>query len=152
MFEARQDQRDYAQAERFDDLLPEIIAAPEVQRHVQPEQRGFELPLRVWRTMLACYGIFFLAMTLALGSGGMALFSIVVSALYATVFFGVATIMARQNPARDRSPLDSKGVLHTWCGPMDRKAVYGQILVIPGAVALFGTAAAVIIIASGAAR
>jgi hypothetical protein len=152
MFDARQDQRDFAQAERLNDLLPEIIVAPEVQPPVQPEQRGFELPSRVWRIMLACYGIFFLAMTLALGSGGMALFSIVVSALYAAVFFGVATIMARQNPARDGSPLDSKGVLHTWCGPMDRKAVYGQILVIPGAVALFGTAAAVIIIASGAAK
>jgi hypothetical protein len=151
MFEARQDQRDYAVAERLDDLLPEIIVAPEVQPPVQPEQRGFELPSQVWRTMLACYCIFFLAMTLALGSGGMALFSIVVSALYAAVFFGVATIMARQNPARDRSPLDTKGVLQTWCGPMDRKAVYGQILVVPIAVALFGTAAAVIIIASGAA-
>lgn len=150
MFEATPDQRDYAQAERLNDLLPEIIPAPEVQRPVQPEQRSFELPSRVWRTMLACYGIFFVAMTLALGSGGMALFSIVVSALYAAVFFGVAAIIARQNPARDRSPLDSKGVLQTWCGPMDRKAVYGQILVIPGAVALFGTAAAVIIMASGA--
>jgi hypothetical protein len=151
MFEARQDQRDYALAERLDDLLPKITAAPEVLHRVQPEQRGFELPSRVWCTMLACYGIFFLAMATALGSGAMALFSIVVSALYATVFFGLATIMAQQNPARDRSPLDSKGFLDTWCGPMDGKAVYGQILVVPGAVALFGVAASVIIIASGAA-
>lgn len=152
MFEARQDQRNYAQAERLEDLLPEITAAPDVLHRVQPEQRGFELPSRVWRTMLACYGIFFLAMATALGSGGMALFSIVVSVLYATVFFGVAAILAQQNPARGRSPLDNKGVLDTWCGPMDRKAVYGQILVIPGAVALFGVAASVIIIASGAAK
>lgn len=151
MFEARQVQRDYAQAERLDDILPEVTAAPEAPHRVQPEQRGFELPSRVWRTMLACYGIFFLAMTTALGSGGMAMFSIVVSVVYASVFFGVAAVMAQQNPARDRSPLDSKGVLDTWCGPMDRKAAYGQILVIPGAVALFGVAASVIIIASGAA-
>lgn len=152
MFEAGQEIRDYAVAERLEDLLPEITVAPEVLHRVQPEQRGFELPSRVWLTMLACYGIFFLAMTTALGSGGMALFSIVVSALYASVYFGVAAVLAKQNPARDPSPLDSKGLLDTWCGPMDRKAVYGQILVIPGAVALFGTAAAVIIIASGAAK
>jgi hypothetical protein len=151
MFEARQDQRDYAQAERLDEILPEITAASDTPHQVQPEQRGFELPARVWRTMLACYAVFFLAMTTALGSAGMAMFSIVVSVVYATVFFGVAGIMAKQNPARERSPLDSKGVLDTWCGPMDRKAVYGQILVIPGAVALFGVAASVIIIASGAA-
>lgn len=151
MFEARHGFPDHAVAERLEDLLPHVVPAIEAQPTAQPEQRGFELPARIWQTMLACYGVFFLAMTTALGSSGKAMLSIVVSIVYVIVFFGAAKIVIRQNPAREPSPLDRTGVLATWCGPMDRKAVYGQILVVPLAVALFGIAACAIILASGAA-
>lgn len=151
MFEAPHDRHEFAVAERLEDLLPEIAPAIEAPPRVQPEQRGFELPARVWQAMIACYGAFFLAMVTALGGSGKAMLSILVAVVYVAVFFGAARIVMRQNPARAISPLDRTGVLATWCGPMDRKAVYGQILVVPLAVALFGIAAGVIILASGAA-
>lgn len=151
MFEAPHDRHEFAVAERFEDLLPEIAPATVAPSRVQPEQRGFELPARVWQAMIACYGVFFLAMVTALGGSGKAMLSILVAVVYVAVFFGAARIVMRQNPAREPSPLDRTGVLATWCGPMDRKAVYGQILVVPLAVALFGIAAGVVILASGAA-
>ena len=151
MFEARHEFPDHTVADRLEDLLPEVVPAIEAQPTAQPEQRGFELPARIWQTMIGCYGVFFLAMATALGASGKAMLSMVVAAVYVVVFFGTARIVIRQNPAREPSPLDSTGVLATWCGPMDRKAVYGQILVVPLAVALFGIAACAIIIASGAA-
>lgn len=151
MFEAPHDLRDYALAERLDDLLPEVAPALDAPTRAQPEQRGFELPARIWQAMIACYGVFFMAMIAALGSSGQAMLSMVVAVVYVAVFFGAARVVIRQNPAHTPSPLDSRGVLATWCGPMNRKAIYGQILVVPIAVALFGVAAAAIIIASGAA-
>lgn len=151
MSEAPHNLRDYARADRLEDLLPDLVTAAQPPLPVQPEQRGFELPGRIWQAMIACYALFFTAIIAALGSSGEAMLSILVALAYVVIFFGTARIVLHQNPARVPSPLDSEGVLATWCGPMDRKAVYGQILVVPVAVALFGIAVAVIIIASGAA-
>lgn len=151
MFEAPHDLRDYALAERLDDILPEVAPVADAPTAAQPEQRGFELPARIWQAMIACYGVFFAAMIAALGSSGQAMLSMAVAVVYVAVFFGTARVVMRQNPARTPSPLHGIGILATWTGPMDRKAVYGQILVVPIAVALFGVAAGVIIIASGAA-
>ena len=65
------------------------------------------------------------------------------------VFFAVARVVIAQNPDHGVSPLDRNGFLMTHFGPMDRKAVYGQILVVPAAIAFFGVAVSVIIALTG---
>jgi hypothetical protein len=120
-------------------LLPAIVAAP-----AQPEWRRFELPPGIWVGMLASYAVFFTAITLATGGSGRAVFAIVISVLYTAMFFGLARIIARQGGPDARSPLLRGDALPTWCGPMEARAVYGQILIVPLAVALFGLGIAVI--------
>lgn len=119
-------------------------AAESAAGPVQPEWRRFELPGNVWVGMIACYAAFFASITLATGGSGRAVFAIVISMLYTAMFFGVARIIARQAGPDGRSPLVRGEALQTWCGPMDGKAVYGQILVVPLAVAAFGVGIAVI--------
>lgn len=118
----------------------QIHAAPPVA----PANHGFQLPRRLWMTMLGCYAVFFGALAVATGASGAARFAIVVSVLYTLVFFGVARIGARQAGAEERSPLDRGKALQTWTGPMDAKAVYGQVLIVPMAVAGFAVAISVI--------
>ena len=126
-------------------LVPEIeVAAGATPLPAQPEARRFELPASVWVGMLASYAVFFLCITLATGGSGRAVFAIVISVLYTVMFFGLARVIARQAGPDARSPLLRGAPLPTWCGPMDAKAVYGQILVVPAAVALFGFGIAVI--------
>ncbi len=144
------------QTERFDldfadrtDTDPGIGIAPRRPPVAQPESRGFELPARIWLAMIGCYGLFLASMIAALGSSGRAALSIAVSLVYVVVFFSVARIVVAQNPGRQPSPLDRDGFLMTHFGPMDRKAVYGQVLVVPVAVAIFGMTVAAIIIARG---
>ncbi|MCL6252097.1 hypothetical protein M3P36_13710 [Altererythrobacter sp. KTW20L] len=120
-------------------ILPEVTAAP-----AQPESRRFELPGNIWVGMIASYAVFFAAIALATGGSGHARFAIVISILYTAIFFGVARILARQAGPDGRSPLLRGEPLQTWCGPMDAKAVYGQVLVVPMAVAAFGMGIAVI--------
>ena len=114
------------------------------QSAAQPEARRFELPVSVWAGMLSSYAVFFASITLATGGSGHAIFAIVISVLYTGMFFGVARIISRQAGPDARSPLLRGAALPTWCGPMDAKAVYGQILIVPVAVALFGLVIAVI--------
>jgi len=149
MFKEQPDSREFDTAESLEDLLPAITVAPAAQPSVQPEQRGFELPPGIWTAMIACYVLFMTAMAIALGSSGKAMLSIVVAAVYIAVFFGAARVVMRQNPAREGSPLDRTGSLGTLYGPMERRAVYGQILIVPVAVALFGIAVSTIIILLG---
>lgn len=151
MFEYKDHTREFEIADRVDDILPEIEVAANGRTIAQPEARGFELPARIWLAMIACYGLFLASMIAALGSSGKAMLSIAVSIVYVAVFFSVSRIVVKQNPDGASSPLDRDGFLMTHFGPMERKAVYGQILVVPAAVALFGTAVAVIIAFSGAA-
>ena len=120
-------------------LLPEVTVAA-----VQPENRRFELPGNIWVGMIASYVVFFAAITVATGGSGRALFAIAISILYTAIFFGVARIIARQAGPDGRSPLLSGKPLQTWCGPMDATAVYGQVLVVPMAIAAFGLGIAVI--------
>ncbi len=117
----------------------ETAAAPQ-----QPEARMFELPATIWRVMIACYGIFLLAL-LGATSGAHAGFAIAVAALYVAMFFGAARVMLRQSPPQPRSPIERQGtVLQTTYGPLKRAEVYGQVLIVPIAVAFFGVAIAVI--------
>lgn len=132
------------------DILPEIEIAP-VRAAAQPEARGFELPARIWAGMIACYGLFLASMFAVLGGSGRAGFAVAISLVYVVVFFGVAKLLIAQNPGSKTSVLDRDGFLMTHFGPMGRGAVYGQVLIVPLAVALFGLAVAIIIALSGAA-
>ena len=61
------------------------------------------------------------------------------------MFFGTARVILRQAPPQPRSVLGRPGtVLQTAYGPLARKEVYGQVLIVPAAVALFGIGISVI--------
>ena len=150
MSEYDRDRRQFAIADRLEDILPEIEVASQESLKAQPEARGFELPARIWLTMIACYGIFLASMIAALGSSGKAMLSIAVSVTYVAVFFAVGRAIVAQNPDRASSPLDRNGSLITLFGPMDRKAVYGQIIIVPAAVAFFGLSVSMIVVLQGA--
>ena len=106
---------------------------------------GFQLPRAVWGGMIACYAAFFGAMALATGGSGVARFMVVISVLYAAIYFGLARILAKQTGAEKPSPIDRGEVLQTATGPMDAKAVFGQVLVVPIAVAIFGIGVLIIL-------
>lgn len=109
------------------------------------ERRTFELPALVWQIMTACYAVFLIALLASTG-GGRAGFAIAVSAIYIAMFFGTARMITRQGPQQDPAPVRNPGThLQTAFGPMSRGAVFGQILIVPLAVAIFGIAMAVII-------
>lgn len=128
-----------AEVHALDNVLQSLTSAP-----VAPKNAGFQLPRSVWMAMLGCYATFFAAIALATGGSGAARFAIIVSVLYTGMYFGLARIGARQAGPEGKSPLALGKKLDTWTGLMDKKAVYGQILIVPIAVALFGVAILVI--------
>ena len=83
-------------------------------------------------------------MTALVAGSGLALFMVAISVLYAIVFFGVSTVLANLSGVVGSSPLDKGDALPTWCGPMNRRAVFGQVLILPADIALFGLAVALI--------
>ncbi len=107
---------------------------------------GFEMPRAIWTAMLGCYAVFFAAITIATGGSARALFVIAVSAIYTVIYFGVARIGAKQAGREDTSPLDQGKPLQTWTGPMDRHSVFGQVLIVPLAIAIFSSAIAFVIL------
>lgn len=112
---------------------------------LEGERLMFELPKGVWRVMFACYAVFLIALLGATG-GAHAGFAIAISAIYVTMFFGTAKVMLGQGPKQPGSPLNnSGGRLQTIYGPLARSEVFGQVLIVPAAVAFFGIAVAVII-------
>ncbi|GGD55533.1 hypothetical protein GRI62_03340 [Erythrobacter arachoides] len=117
----------------------ETVSAPQ-----QPEARMFELPAAVWRAMIACYGVFLLALLGATG-GAQATFAVVIATVYVAMFFGTVRVLLSQSPPQARSVLDRQGaVLQTAFGPLARGEVYAQALIIPAAVAFLGIAIAII--------
>jgi len=117
----------------------EAVAAPRVGERV-----GFEIPPAIWGTMVACYALF-LGLLLAATGGAHAAFAIVISAVYVAMFFGTSRAMLAQAPTQPRSPLASYGgKLASLYGPLGRGEVVAQMLVVPGAVVLFGVAVLVI--------
>jgi hypothetical protein len=139
-----------------DDPVPGSCAPiiPSIQREVNDnhtnierigERQTFELPRAIWQGMITCYAVFLIALLASTG-GGRAGFAIAVSAVYIVMFFGTARVVARQSPPQKASPLERPGtILQTAFGPMSRSAVFGQILIVPAAVAMFGLAIAVVI-------
>ncbi|MGX7894506.1 hypothetical protein [Tsuneonella sp. HG222] len=88
--------------------------------------------------------VFLLALLGATG-GANASFAIAISAFYVTIFFAAARALLRQGPAQSDSPLERTGsVLQTAFGSLTRREVYGQVLIVPVAVAFFGIAIALI--------
>ena len=131
------------------DLLPPLVPA-EVNDNEIPsalrsgERVGCEVPPGIWTAMVACYGVF-IAAVLAATAGGYATFSIVIAVIYLVMFFGVTKLMVKEGPEQPRSPLARHGgVLRTIYGPLARREVAAQMLVVPMAIAFFGVAILVI--------
>ncbi|WP_305095841.1 hypothetical protein [Croceibacterium aestuarii] len=129
------------------ELLPAPRLAVDNDNDVSPrvgERTGFEIPVWIWGAMVGCYAAF-LVLLLAATGGARAGFAIAVSAAYVAMFFGTTRVMLRQAPLQPRSPLSrSGGKLATLYGPLSRGAVVAQMLVVPGAIVLFGTAVLII--------
>lgn len=140
MFEQHSFVRDDSNDQEVELAALDSQQIPPASALAAPGNPGFQLPRGVWIAMLGCYAVFLAAVLLATRGSREALFAIVISALYTLVYFGVARIGARQAGAEDPSPLTRGKPLATWTGPMDAKAVYGQVLIAPLAVALFGIA------------
>ena len=141
MFDFRQERLDEIYGAEVD---IHSAAQPRFEPSAPIVQPGFQLPASVWKLMIGCYGIFFSGMTALVVGSGYALFMVVISVLYAVVFFATSMVLANLAGESDRSPLDNGLALPTWCGPMSSGAVYGQVLIVPVGIALFGTAVAVI--------
>jgi hypothetical protein len=113
-------------------------------------QAGFQLPRWVWRSMFACYAIFFLGVGAATGRDTATVFVLVISLLYMLMFFGTAGLLNVQKGREHASPLDrAGGLLDTWTGPMDRHSVVAQILAVPIGFAFLGVTFFLIRAASG---
>lgn len=112
---------------------------------VQAEPTDLEIPSGVWVAMFVSYAIFFGGLMIATGRETGAIFMVVISILYAIMYFGVAGILFTQNMPVNRS-LFAKGLgpLITHTGPMSKTAVLGQILTIPFCLALFGVGIAIL--------
>lgn len=141
MFDLRQERLDeiYEAEEQF--LTFSEMRQEQPAPIVQP---GFQLPVSVWVMMIGCYILFFAGMTALVAGSGFAMFMVAISILYAIVFFSMSSILANLAGTRAGSPLDRGDALPTWCGPMKRGAVYGQVLIVPAGIALFGVAVALI--------
>lgn len=112
---------------------------------VAGQQDGFQLPGWIWKSMLGCYAVFFMAIALATGRDGSALFAIAISVGYAVMYFGLGWWVSRIKGRERPSPLLEKGgVLQTWCGPMDMTSVAGQVLAVPACIALFALAVMIV--------
>ena len=143
---------DVAVAEPLRELLPPLRVAESNDNETalvarEGERVGFQIPAGVWAAMIGCY-VLFLATLLAATGGAHATFAIVVSLVYVIMFFGVTRVMVRQSPAQPRSPIMRAGsVLQTVYGPLGRREVFAQMLVVPGMIAFFGVAILVISLA-----
>lgn len=122
----------------------------ELEQHCDSQQthevRNFELPAAVWTAMFASYAAFFAGLIVATGRDGSALFAIVISVLYAVMFFGTAAILNSVNRAArptDSSLARGKGI-ETATGWMSNTTAYAQILTVPVLMGFFACAIAII--------
>lgn len=110
-----------------------------------PPPTDFEMPRWVWSAMSAAYCVFFTGLAVATAHSGPAIFAIVISIGYTMMYFGTARILANVRPAEHKSDFArGRAPLMTWTGPMDRKAVAAQVLIVPACLALFGTGFAIL--------
>lgn len=125
-------------------VLAAVLPLAAVPRQ-QPEPVELELSGWIWGVMALCYGTFFGGLFVATGRDGEALFAILVSVGYAAMYFGTAGLLFGLNPPRRPSAF-ARGLapLQTWTGPMGTGAVVAQVLTVPGCLAFFGLAIALI--------
>ncbi len=123
-----------------------IDAAPPPElAHRSHETRSFEMPRGIWTVMFSAYAVFFLAMLAATRGDGGAVFVIVISAAYAAMYFGTATVL---KAVGDTTPAATRD-FETLTGRLSYGAGFAQILTVPLMVALFGVAFAIITLANG---
>jgi hypothetical protein len=120
--------------DHFDEFFVPIKATQEL--------RTFDLPKSIWWTMFLAYAIFFLGITVATGRDRSALFMIVISASYAVMYFGTATVMNAVG-ASER-PETVPGDIDTATGKLSYRAAFAQILTVPLVIAFFGCAMVVV--------
>lgn len=96
--------------------------------------------------MFASYAVFFAALMIATGRDGSAVFAIVVSILYAVMYFGTAAILnSVDHSARPKlSPLHRGKGIETATGWLSNPSANAQILTVPILFAVFACAIAVI--------
>jgi hypothetical protein len=141
-------------ADALAELLPPLVPSEHndneaVTELLAGEQRGFEIPARLWAAMLACYGVLLSELLFATG-GGESTLNIAISAFYMVMFFGLVKLLVRHGPKQGPSPLDGpERVLQTFYGPLKEREVAAQMLVVPLCVAFFGVAILVIRAAVG---
>ena len=120
-------------------------APPPELAHRSHESRSFEMPRGIWAVMFSAYAVFFLAMLAATRGDGGAVFVIVISAAYAAMYFGTATVL---KAVGDTTPAATHD-FETLTGRLSYGAGFAQILTVPLMVALFGVAFAIITLANG---
>jgi hypothetical protein len=136
-------------SDALSELLPPLLPVEHNDNEAKVEllageQRGFEIPARLWVLMLLCYGVFLSALLVATG-GGESTLNIAISAFYMVMFFGLVKLLVRHGPKQGRSPLDGPSrTLQTLYGPLQEREVAAQMLVVPACVAFFGVAILVI--------
>jgi hypothetical protein len=140
---------DRPRTDALTELLPPVVPAEHNDNEAAAElpggeQRGFEVPTRLWVGMVGCYAVFLSALLFATG-GGESTLNIAVSAFYMVMFFGLVKLLVRHGPKQGRSPLDGPSrTLQTLYGPLGEREVAAQMLVVPLCVAFFGVAILVI--------
>ncbi len=107
-----------------------------------------DMPPAIGRAILAVYAALFGVFFLTMASGGEATFMIVVSALYAVIFFAVPRIFLKVEGDRSRRPDLARFMregIDTWTGHMSGGSALVQIFVVPVLLTLclsiFGLAA-----------
>lgn len=114
------------------------------QLHRRGETIGFEIPAPIWVAMVSFYAVMLTALLAATG-GAHAAFAIAISAVYVAMFFGTARALLQVGPRQSPSPLArAHGALATLYGPLKMSEVAIQMLIVPGLIAGFAVAVAVI--------
>lgn len=129
----------------FDDTAVPAAITPDTDiQIVQAEMTDLEMPASIWIMMFAAYAIFFGGLIAATAHDNGTAFVIVISILYTMMYFGVASVLFKQNNPEQPS-LFARGLapLQTYTGPMGKSAVVGQVLTIPACLAIFGVAMAI---------
>lgn len=122
----------------------ELAQIAEAVSGFEPAHSDFEFPRWIWGVMFAGYATFFAGLLAGTARDGKTAFAIVISILFAVMFFGTASILANIDRRCVGAFSLSGGKLQTCTGPMGLTAVAGQVLAIPVLLGIFGIVIAII--------